>query len=80
MALSSSRRGNRVNPRVDELERRVTALEKHIVRPEWERLQDRARRLGVSVRTIDRDVERGVLEKRRDPGTNRSYVREKVKS
>jgi hypothetical protein len=60
---------------------RITALEKRldasVPDPDrWERMAAYADRKGVSIRTVDRDVERGVLEKRKDPGSNRAYVRE----
>jgi hypothetical protein len=84
MASSSSSRygGDTVDAerRLTALEQRLAALEKQLAATVpgadgWERMQAYAKRNDVSIRTVDRDVERGVLEKRRDPGTNRSYVR-----
>jgi hypothetical protein len=42
----------------------------------WERKEAYARRKGISTRTVDRDIARGRLERRKEEGTRRCYVRE----
>jgi hypothetical protein len=66
----------RIEQRVAALESSLSALAVNLPNPEgWQRMQAYADQAGVSIRTVDRDVERGVLEKRKEPGTNRAYVR-----
>jgi hypothetical protein len=71
--------------RVAQLEGRVATLEKRAAETGrdddgWERLKSYAERRGISVRTVDRDWEKGKVEKKREDGTNRVYVRELLSS
>jgi hypothetical protein len=78
----------RRHPRsANHIERRFRALEERLARLEqrqadggsdddgWECRYLYARRLGVSLSTVDRDVKRGLLEEKKEAGTRRAYVR-----